>query len=302
MRRLTIVGMAALVLLLSPGAAAGGGWWSWVDLEERTTAPGLEAETTTEVWFETMEQANRAIAGEDIYHAFLLPSFDAKLERKIYRHPYRRGWWEPQPGAIDLGRLTVEPESGNLANASIAFTMPEVEPGAYFLMFCTPGCEREMGDMIPTPIEVVASPAHAAAANRVDAVEARLYQQRSRMNRALRRVRKQRDDALEQVGSFHEELAETNEQIDALAARTRATASPEPDRGLPDSSLLALGALAGALGTFAAMRSRAARARPGAPSPEPFASLGPLGGSAARSRPARTSRSRRPLARTRSRG
>jgi hypothetical protein len=292
MRKLTIVGMTAALLITAPGVAAGGGWWSWIDLENRTVAIGETVTIRSEVSWATMEEAERARDGRDIYHAYLMPSFDANLEREMYKGDYKAGWWEPQPGSIDLGVLSFDGWNSNIGRGNITFEVPDVEPHRHFLMLCTAGCEHELGHMVPTELEIVASSAHAAAANRSDRLQEKLWAIRYEKRREIRKLTRALHRERDRIGTFDEQLASMNQNIEAIQIPQP---SP-PGRGLPDSSLLAIGALVGALAAYLLTRSRRA-----VPAPEPYASPAPLGVSVARSRPERSERTRHPLSRIRSR-
>lgn len=263
MHRAIALGMAAAVasVVYMPSiAASGGGWWTGIDLDRRHIAPGETIQLDTEVYWQNMSDAEAAREGDVENHLFLIPDVDAELIDRVYRLTrYKRGWWTPQPGSIDLGMVELSRWDSNIAQARISFTVPEIEAGTYSFMLCSPGCTHEMGNMVPTQVSVVASAAHAKAADRIDELKIRISQRNWEFRRAKRKLRKAHNELknaseTQDLGPLEDRLDEMDERISVVAS-----AGEEPPSSGPDSGVMSgviFGVLLGAAGALVLGRRR----------------------------------------------
>lgn len=166
------------VLLLMPPAAAGGGWWSYVDVNRSRVAPGQRVELKETVLFKSAAAAQTA-QGTDQYYVYLLRGFDYSVVDRAMLEPSPRDWWSLGGAeAIQIGDVAVNVSDANLARATAAFTMPELPPATYSLMLCDAACAKPLANLIPIKrFTVVADPATARTAQRVDRLERRSRKQ-----------------------------------------------------------------------------------------------------------------------------
>jgi hypothetical protein len=67
---------------------------------------------------------------------------------------------------------------GNVASAYASFRVPAVSPGRYAVAFCSSGCARALGDVLPNGrFTIVADSATASLAARVKSLEATVMRQ-----------------------------------------------------------------------------------------------------------------------------
>jgi hypothetical protein len=169
-------------LLVVPQAAAGGGWWSSIDVNRSHVAPGERVELEEEVAFSSVAAAEAA-RQTGRFHVYLLRGFDYSVVERAMRKPSPGNWWSLGGAeAIEVGQVTVSVSDSNLGRAKAAFTVPELPPATYHLMLCEAACAEPLADVIPTTgFTVVADPATARIANRVDRLERRSRKQRGQL-------------------------------------------------------------------------------------------------------------------------
>jgi hypothetical protein len=177
MVRLRLAIVCALgVLLLVPQAAVGGGWWSHIDVNRSHVAPGQRVELEASVAFSSAAAAQAAQRRQtDPFYVYLLRGFDYAVVEQAMRKPSPGKWWSLGGAeAIKVGRVTVSVSDANLGRATAAFTVPQLPPATYHLMLCDVACREPLADVIPAQgLTVVADPATARIANRVDRMERR---------------------------------------------------------------------------------------------------------------------------------
>jgi hypothetical protein len=175
--RLAVV-CAVGVLLLTPQAAIGGGWWSYIHVNRSTVATGQRVEVDMAVAFSSAAAAEEAREMGRFY-VYLLRGFDYSVVERVMREPSPRNWWSLGGAeAIRVGQVAVSVSDANLARARAAFTVPELPPATYHLMLCDAGCAEPLADVIPAKgFTVVADPATAQMAQRVDRLERRIRTQ-----------------------------------------------------------------------------------------------------------------------------
>src|SRR5688500_9436007 len=80
--------------------------------------------------------------------------------------------------SIWVGIFVLACARSNLALANASFRVPDVPPGRYAVMFCDAGCAHPLADVIPmTELAVVANPAIARLAVRVERLEQQAFAQ-----------------------------------------------------------------------------------------------------------------------------
>jgi hypothetical protein len=115
-----------------------------------------------------------------------------------------------------------------------SFTVPELPPATYALMFCDAECAHPLGDVVPTPdFTVVPDPATAEIAERTTRLEERLA---ARQARSLAAARAAARSARTAVVNTEAELRALDERLRALDREVAEAA---------DSSRPSLWALAG---------------------------------------------------------
>ena len=199
-------------LLLAPQVAAGGGWWSYINLERSTVTAGQRVEMDEEVMFSS---AAAAADARGRFHVFLLRGFDDSVVERAMREAAPRDWWSlGDADAIRVGRVEVGVLHSNLGRARAAFTVPELPAGTYHLMLCDAACAEPLADVIPFEgFTVVADPATARIAQRVDRVQRQLRDQAGRLATARAEAERARADALR-----------TQSEVEQLARRVASAA------------------------------------------------------------------------------
>jgi hypothetical protein len=166
------------VLLLPAQAAEAGGWWSYVHVNRSTVAAGERVKVNEEVLFASMAAAREAREARQFY-VYLLRGFDYSVVERAMAKGAPGDWWSlGDAEAIRVGRVGLSISQGNLGRARASFTVPGISPATYDLMLCDAGCARPLADVIPTRgFTVVADPAMARMATRIDRLERRVSKQ-----------------------------------------------------------------------------------------------------------------------------
>jgi hypothetical protein len=212
-------------LLLTPQAAAGGGWWSNLDVDRKVVAPGQRVEVAAEAFFPSTRAAEQAQeAGE--FYVYLLRDFDYSVVHRAIggRAP---NWWSLGGAeAIQVGQVAVNVPNGNLGRATAAFTVPELPAATYHLMLCAAGCADPLATVIPAKgFTIVADPATARMAQRVDSLEGRIRSQARELEAARRRSDGARVALAEDVRSDVDQL---ESRVSSLAREIQNVPRPTP--------------------------------------------------------------------------
>lgn len=256
MVRLRLALVCALgVLLLMPQGTAAGGWWSYIDVNRSHVAPGQRVELDETVAFSSAAAAEAA-QQTDRFYVYLLRGFDYSVVERAMRKPSPGNWWSLGGAeAIQVGQVAVNVSDANLGRATAAFTMPELPPATYQLMLCDTACTEPLADVIPVKgFTVVADPATARMAQRVDRLERRSRNQAGQLAAA----RADTDRALVAALNARSEA----EQLKASVASPANEGRSAPAAPWAYAGWLVAGALAGALALLVLRRLRSRRSRP----------------------------------------
>lgn len=250
MVRLCLALVCAFVLLLMPQAAAGGGWWSFIDVKRSHVAPGQRVELAETVAFSSAAAAEAA-QQTDRFYVYLLRGFDYSVVERAMRKPSPGNWWSLGGAeAIEVGQVTVSVSDANFGRATAAFTVPELPPATYHLMLCDAACTEPLADVIPAKgFTVVADPATARMANRVDRLERRSRNQSGQLAAA----RADADKARVAARNARSDVEQLQAGVSALANEGR---SSPPAAPWAYAGWLVAGALAGALALLVLRRRR----------------------------------------------
>ena len=196
-----MVFVAALGLTLLPAspAASGGASLQLDDFPIWTAvyAPGQVVHGSSGVWIKAPKPQGRPEDGP--WHAYLVPSGS------------REGPPLP-PDAMRVADVVIEPFGRNDTHTGVrvTFTVPEVEPGKYYIEVCNEPCTAILGDLVGTPVEIARDPMHAVARNEVLMLEQKLERKAYFRERHVKR----------KFAEFERELttlkATTDLQLDAL--------------------------------------------------------------------------------------
>jgi hypothetical protein len=252
--RLALV-CALAILLLTPPAAAGGGWWSFPQVNRSTVAPGQRVEVEATVTFGSAAAAEEA-RESGRFHVYLLRDFDYSVVERAMARPPQRNWWSLGGAeAIHVGQVAVRVSDEGFGTARAAFTLPELPPARYHVMLCDAGCAEPLAEVIPTPgFTVVADPATARMAERVDDLERRLRNQ----GVELRAARADADTALVATRNRRSEVERLEARVSAL--EDEGGSSPRAV-GWAYAGWLVAGVLIGALALRVLRRRRSRPAR-----------------------------------------
>ena len=256
LRGLALVG-ALGATLFTPQAAAGGGWWSYVDVNRSTVAPGQRVVVTEkDLFFRSRAEAKEA-AASDRFYVYLLRDLDHSIIKRAMSESSPGDWWSLGGAeAIRVGRVAVSVRDANLARATAAFTVPDVPPATYHLMLCDAACAEPLADVIPTKgLTVVADPATAQMAQRVDDLD-RQYRQQAR---ELRAARGDADSARVAARSARSEAQQLEARLSSLTDEVRSSSRVT---WWPYAGWLLAGALLGALVVLGHRGRRVRRRRP----------------------------------------
>ena len=173
------------------------------------------------------------------------------------RKPSPGNWWSLGGAeAIQVGRVAVNVSDANLGRATAAFTMPELAPATYQLMLCDTACTEPLADVIPVKgFTVVADPATARMAQRVDRLERRSPNQAGQLAAA----RADTDRALAAALNARSEAKQLRASVSSLANEGRSSPLAAP---WAYAGWLVTGALTGALALLVLRRRRSRRPRP----------------------------------------
>jgi hypothetical protein len=244
------------VLLLAPPAAAGGGWWSSIRVDRSPVASGQPVEVEASLYFGS-EAAAQAARQPGRFSVHLLRGFDYAVVERAMRKASPGDWWSLGGAeAIAVAPVTVGLSDPGFGTARAAFTMPELPPATYHVMFCDTACTDPLADVIPAKgFVVVADPATARLTERVD----RLEQQSQHQAGQLDAARGDLDRARGEARNARSELEELEGRVSSVAAEGQS--EPLAARWEYAGWLLA-GALGGALAVLVLRRGRSRPSQP----------------------------------------
>lgn len=225
--------LASLMVLLLPSSATAGGWWTFVETDRSTVAVGQRVKAEAEVLFSSIRAAREA-EDNGRFYVYALRGLDYSMVGRAMSKPYSKDWWSlGNAEAVELGRVVLRVSDSNIARARASFTVPELPPATYSLMFCDAGCAHPLANIVPWKgFTVVADPATAAIAARTTRLQERVARQARSLAALLAAGR-----------SARTVLANTNSGLrgpeERLSALGREVAEPA------HSSRLSLWALAG---------------------------------------------------------
>jgi hypothetical protein len=202
MRRMALSVLAASMLSLSQAPASAGGWWTTLDLHDQYLGTG-ESFTikVREILFDSIEAAERA--EHTAYFAYLVKDFDRRALDRAMSRPDPKNRWRPFGPVVQVGIVTPSGRDANLSRGSVDIDVPDVAPGAYWIMLCDAGCRTPLGNHIPVPVNVISDALAAQTARRFHQANERLTfslaQVRGDVRRMQRKVRELRADAADAV-------------------------------------------------------------------------------------------------------
>ncbi|MGH2729788.1 MAG: hypothetical protein ACRDJI_04185 [Actinomycetota bacterium] len=234
-RRMWAIAVAALVIVPGP-AHAGGAMWDW---DEFAYEPGDAVAGGTSVWITSPQ--GRPEDGP--YHAYLI-SWSYDWPRNSFPHV-------PE-SALYLTDINLDPyeKGAKYAHARISFTMPDVEPGEYAVFHCNDPCTKTFGDIMATPILVVASESEGRLIARIEELESDVLSLRSRLNRVVPRWNRRVES---DVG---ERILELTDRLDVLEERVMKIQPQKAESETEALSYFAGGGLLGLATAGAALRRR----------------------------------------------
>ena len=174
---------------------------------------GGHSSTRTDRRFSSIRAAREAQDGR--FYVYALRGLDYSVVRQAMSEPSPKDWWSlGDADALELGRVVLRVSEGNLGRARASFTVPELTPGTYALMFCDAECAHPLGDVVPTAnFTVVADPAIAEIAERTTRLEERFA---ARQARSLAAARAAERSARTAVANAESELRALGEKLRAL--------------------------------------------------------------------------------------
>lgn len=137
MRRLWALVVGLAVLTVSAGTASAGG--AWFSFEERYYRVGDEVVGTVVTHGGTLGWVE-----DGPFYAYLLPGEVTRV---------------PAFSAIRLGPVELEDAGNGGVRATVAFVMPDVPSGEYFVGYCNDPCTEGLGDIIGGYVRVLGAPA-----------------------------------------------------------------------------------------------------------------------------------------------
>ncbi len=241
MRMRVLVVLIGLLLLALPATPAAAGGYSSLDWEGRYLISGERAVAReTQTLWPTSAAARRAVHKGD-YRVYLQPG------PADYAIVPKRAWHGPDPGAVEApGRVTLRVINTNIVAIRAKVRIPDVSPGRYHTVLCTPGCARLAPDMWPTEVTVVANATEARLTSSFDrqaeGAERRLEQLRGSVDRRIRHA------AVTSVNTDSALRGDIDEARDEVARLTGALDQVVADRDRDLAALRRLGSAAAASG------------------------------------------------------
>jgi hypothetical protein len=150
-------------------AVAGGGRWDF-----DAAYPSGARVTDTQIVSLRLEDPKLGRLDDAPFYAFLIRSAE-----DAYHIPL-------PDEAIRLGEVQLDSDNGRFGTARLNFLVPEVPPGEYQVTVCNEPCRKSLGDMLATPITIVASDLEARLVARIERLEQKIFDLRTGMDSVAR--------------------------------------------------------------------------------------------------------------------
>jgi hypothetical protein len=208
----------AVMFITSP-AYAGGAMWELDghSYYEVAFTPGDEVHASTSVW---ISNPGLGRPQDGPFDGYLLAA-----RKAVYPPPV------PEE-AIFLGEISIdahEPAASHSV-ARLTFTLPDVEPGRYWLIHCNDPCSTSLGDIVTTPIEVVGGPGEEKLLVELGRLERRFEQRSFILGRSVRSLGAQ---LASQIGRMEVRVEKLEERVKRFENRS------ETESGLLEGGLAA---------------------------------------------------------------
>lgn len=148
------------------------------------------------------------------------------------------------PSAIPVGVVDIEDARKRAAVAHVRFTIPAIRGGYWIVDTCDATCEHPLGDVLDTPILIVADEVEEREllSRRLNALGRSVGRARALAVRTKIRLRRDLRDA---DADLHGELAQLDYDVYKLTRRVEELSRREPDDNLSAGTMLAAGAITG---------------------------------------------------------
>lgn len=230
------------IVFVGGPARAGGGQWAFEGHKNAGTPVFVQGDSVrahTGLWMKGVKGDGRgdlfwAGPEQGPFFGYLVSEAQHSTKSDYFPPPV------PQ-GAIPVGEVAFSEVDGGAVRASLDFVMPDVPPGAYLLIHCNDPCDRQIGDLMTTPITVVGDEGQAFLAAKLDRLERRTFNLRYALKYRLRSA----------VRSVERRFDPIVERLEARIAVLEERPDPRPVRAtaVPTTSLL-LAALVGAAAAY----------------------------------------------------
>jgi hypothetical protein len=222
-----VLAVLVCALALAPEATAGG-WWSFAHVDRQTVAVGEGVRVQSEAWFMSVAEAREA-EEDGRFYVYLLRDLDMSMVGRAMSRAFRRNWWSlGDADAFRVARVRVDITDANIGSANASFVMPKLALGTYSVMLCDAGCNQPLGTAVPTPgFTVVADPATARLARRLDRVQRRVAGQGRRLGAAREAAQAAAGQAQEKARAVGWHLVRLEKKLNALERQIR----DKPDPG-----------------------------------------------------------------------
>lgn len=199
-----------MVLVASPASA--GGWWTYPHLDTEPMSPGEEVTASATVMFPSAEDAEAAGA----YYAYLVRGIDQQALQEAMGQADPEGWWSIPEETVLLGRIEFGETDTNLRRATVSFVVPDIESGAYSLMFCTRGCAEPLGDVIPREGLYVGDPVAVRLIRESRETDARVIGTVDGLEEGLQRIHRRIGDVGTRVEELDTRAGEITRSVDGV--------------------------------------------------------------------------------------
>jgi hypothetical protein len=236
MRKVTVIVVAGVFLALAAAPAQAGG--ALLDFDQEFYVPGGTVRAQSGVWL----KSSMGRLEDGPYFAYL-----SELTEDMP---------PPLPSdALRVASVEIVPRpTGEHGDASFEFTLPDVESGRYWVTVCNDPCRITLGDIMPTPLLVVA-----------DEDEGRIAVVRDRLSNRIRglrivvnnRVFGHRADSLRsRVTALERDMDHLLADLHEVRAAVERRPAPRKDETSSLPQLLAFVVPAAVLGMLVARRPR----------------------------------------------
>jgi hypothetical protein len=199
-----------------------------VHLDRQAVAVGERVRVQSEAWFPSIADAEEA-EENGRYYVYLLRHLDDSVVDRAMMKPFRKNWWSPGAAeTVRVARVRLDMAGSNLGSAQASFVLPKLALGTYAVMLCDDGCEHPLASVVPTPgFTVVADPATARLARRLDRVQRRVAGQGRRLAAAREAAQAAAGQAQEKARAVGWHLVRLEKKLNALERQIR----DKPDPG-----------------------------------------------------------------------